>query len=431
LLQFANACYPTFILSMFGRMFILCACMLPTAGSAVRDGDRVGSSEDFSEDKSSMFCLMGDCKQCVTCATCASDACAWTSDEEIYDLVSNNTSLDDFEKLEKRIQNFNSATSAERLLTGTCIENPKRAEDTGDKSNRYIVATKYIPWHEIYNLEDPHWERSDPKVVLTGSDATQACQKLGVAFEKETTNAKKQIQEKGPIFRAKRQELEQKRELERLRLEQEMESKRLRDERKKTDKLTVSDILEICADQASETPKRKVPKEFFVSSRSLAASAMFKGEMQRYGAPTENHKDWDEVLTLRKKVTDGNFYHPVKVGFMKEHGKVFLVIYDGRHRVCAMEGQSVITEVTVNCGSVTSEDASKLSNKATENLINAPTDCRRSKSLYDDWVTKKAKEEKDAEEARRKAEREKREREMNQPGKSGNAGTGYVGYSHY
>merc|ERR1719464_1592624 len=140
--------------------------------------------------------MTGDCKKCHTCATCASDACAWTSDEEIYDLVSDSTSLDDFEKLEKRIHNFNSATSSERLLKGTCIENPKRAEDIGDKSNRYIVATKYIPWHEIYNIEDPHWERRDPMVVLTGSDATQACQKLGDAFEKETTNAKKKIQEK-------------------------------------------------------------------------------------------------------------------------------------------------------------------------------------------------------------------------------------------
>jgi len=254
---------------------------------------------------------------------------------------------------------------------------------------------------------------------------------LELLLKKKPQMRKNKYKKRDPYLGLSARSSSKKRELERLRLEQEMESKRLRDERKKTDKLTVSDILEICADQASETPKRKVPKEFFVSSRSLAASAMFKGEMQRYGAPTENHKDWDEVLTLRKKVTDGNFYHPVKVGFMKEHGKVFLVIYDGRHRVCAMEGQSVITEVTVNCGSVTSEDASKLSNKATENLINAPTDCRRSKSLYDDWVTKKAKEEKDAEEARRKAEREKREREMNQPGKSGNAGTGYVGYSHY
>merc|ERR1712129_518703 len=94
---------------------------------------------------------------------------------------------------------------------------------------------------------------------------------------------------------------------------------------------------------------------------------------------------------------------------------VFLVINDGRHRVCAMERQTFITEVTVNCGSITNEDVSKLSNADTGNLKKAEGACRRSKDLYDAWVDEenKIKAKADAE-ARQKAEKERREKYMQQ-----------------
>lgn len=140
----------------------------------------------------------------------------------------------------------------------------------------------------------------------------------------------------------------------------------------------ISELLETCT--AGKLPKKK----YFVSSDDLIQNAMFPGQMSRYGG---GGKDWKRVQELQNY--KGNFLDPVHLTFEKQGGKVFLVVYDGRHRICAMRHQHVLTEVKVGCHGITSE---KFSASAAGQFIPAGKDCQRAKDSYD---REKRQEEKD------------------------------------
>lgn len=146
------------------------------------------------------------------------------------------------------------------------------------------------------------------------------------------------------------------------------------------DTYSIPQLLEACKAGA-------LPQKYFVSSSELARYATFTGMMMRFG---NGPGDWQLVMKLQNLNLNGKFHDPVKLTFEKKRGsmfqkyKVFLTVYDGRHRFCAVQHQNVQIHVTVGCSGITTETLSD-AQAPTGGLLSAKEDCKRAQKLYIDW----------------------------------------------